>query len=261
MNTFKSQTVAPALRALLEHFIDYAGTFPPAALTIDNAIANYKEYSGEDYSWMLRYLVVSAADLDGVPRALDGKLSIIAGKDEERAGSIESKTAFSADHPVYCEVAPGNASELDAIKQTSCFAKIRTGGVKPEAIPSAASVAQFIVDCADRKLAFKATAGLHHPIRAEYALTYEPNSPRAVMHGFLNVLVASAFAWHRERDIEPILAELDPKAFSFDDSLHWRGKSLTTAQVQDARKNFIHSIGSCSFDEPVNELKSLGLIP
>lgn len=260
MNTFKSPTVAPALRALLEHFIDYAGTFPPAALPLDDAIANFRSYSGEDYSWMLRSMVVSSADLDGVPRALDGKLSIISDKDQDRAASIESKSAFSAGHPVYCEVAPGNVNELENIKKAGCFAKIRTGGLKPEAIPSTASVAQFIIDCADRKLAFKATAGLHHPIRAEYALTYEPNAPRAVMHGFLNVLVASAFAWHGERDIEAILAELDPKAISFDDSVHWRGKSLTAAQVQDARKNFVHSIGSCSFDEPVHELKMLALI-
>ena len=66
---------------------------------------------------------------------------------------------------------------------------------------------------------FKATAGLHHPVRAPQALTYEADSPRALMHGFLNVLLAGTFAWHGERDIEPILAETEPQAFRFDPRL------------------------------------------
>jgi hypothetical protein len=255
-----SRTVAPALKALLEQFIDYAGTFPPAALPMGDAVTNFQKYAAEDYSWMLRFLVVSSADLDRVPNALDGRLSIIADKDEQRAASIESKSAVASKQPVYCEVAPGNTAELDAVKKAGCFAKIRTGGLKPEAIPSTAQVAQFILDCADRKLAFKATAGLHHPIRAEYALTYQPDSPRATMHGFLNVLVASALAWHGERDIEPVLAETSANAFCFDDQLRWCDKSLSTEQVREARKSFIHSVGSCSFEEPVQELKGLGLL-
>ena len=103
---------------------------------------------------------------------------------------------------------------------------LRTGGVKPEAIPSINAVAAFIRFCAERRLPFKATAGLHHPIRAEHPLTYEANAPRAVMHGFLNVFLAAAFAWHGEKDIEPILAETDPAAFHFDDRAHWRERTL-----------------------------------
>ena len=57
-----------------------------------------------------------------------------------------------------------------------------------------ADVARFIAACAAAGVAWKATAGLHHPVRAEQALTYEPASPRAVMHGFLNVFAAAAFA-------------------------------------------------------------------
>jgi hypothetical protein len=129
-----SRTVAPALKALLEQFIDYAGTFPPAALPMGDAVTNFQKYAAEDYSWMLRFLVVSSADLDRVPNALDGRLSIIADKDEQRAASIESKSAVASKQPVYCEVAPGNTAELDAVKKAGCFAKIRTGGLKPEAI-------------------------------------------------------------------------------------------------------------------------------
>ncbi len=133
--------------------------------------------------------------------------------------------------------------------------------VKPEAIPSPKDVAAFIVACAERRLPFKATAGLHHPIRAEYALTYEADAPRAVMHGFLNVLMASAFAWRGEKNIEAIIAETDASAFTFDGGAKWRDLTLSADEIKDARQNFMHSIGSCSFDEPVHELQALGLLP
>lgn len=251
---------APALAALLDHLIDYAGMFPPAALALDKSVANFSEYQRGNYSWMLRWLVIGEADANRVPDSLSGKLSLLADKDNNRAAALETKAVLIAHRPVYCEVAVNKLDELDAVKQAGCFAKIRAGGVKPEAIPSTDEVASFILACADRRLAFKATAGLHHPIRAEHALTYEKDAPRAVMHGFLNVLIASAFAWQGDREIEPILREMNASAFSFDDSAHWRDKSITTEQIREARLNFMHSIGSCSFEEPVQELQTLGLL-
>jgi hypothetical protein len=256
----KSTTVAPALRALLESFIDYAGVFPPAALTADVAIANYDSYCNSSFSWMLRSFVIGGGDLQKMPKSLDGKLAVLAEADESRAASIESKSVISAKRPVYCEVSTGNLSQLQVVKQSGSFAKIRTGGLTPEAIPSPEHVAAFISACADLRLAFKATAGLHHPIRAPHALTYEPNAPVSVMHGFLNVLMAAAFAWHGDRLIEPIISETDPQAFSFNDHAHWRDKSLSAEQIREARKQFMHSVGSCSFEEPVQELQELGLL-
>jgi hypothetical protein len=253
--------VAPALRALLERFIDYAGLFPPAGLTLDAAVLNFIAYQSGDYSWMLRSLVVPAADLANVPASLNGALAVLADADDSRAASLETKTVVIAPRPVYCEVAAGNLQDLDGVKTARCFAKIRTGGLKPEAIPSPAVVAQFIVACAQRRLPFKATAGLHHPIRAMQPLTYETDAPQAVMHGFLNVLMASAFAWHGESEIEPIIAETDPSAFSFGERASWRNKSLSAGEVREARLNFMHSVGSCSFDEPVADLQALGLLP
>ena len=88
--------------------------------------------------------------------------------------------------PTYCE------APIDQI--TDAFAKVRTGGLTPEAIPSSAQLADFLTAAAARKLPFKATAGLHHPVRSMRALTYAPDSPRAVMHGFLNVFTAASFA-------------------------------------------------------------------
>lgn len=250
-------TVAPALQALLGRLIDYAGNFPPAALPVDDAAANYRRYRTDRHSWMLRWLVVAAADLERIPTELHGSLCVLSDADEPRAAVIEAKRVITASRPVYCEVPVG---ELDAVQRAGCFAKLRTGGVKPEAIPSVEDVAAFIRACADRRLGFKATAGLHHPVRAVQPLTYEPAPPRAVMHGFLNVFLAAAFAWHGDRDIEPVLAETDPTAFRFDDRAHWRNRSLDAAQVHAARMDFAHAFGSCSFEEPVRDLEALGLL-
>ncbi len=251
-------TVSPALKALLTGFIDYAGIYPPAALPLETAVANYGRYRDGDYCWMLRWLVVGEGDLARVPSSLDGCLSILAEKDDSRAAAVESKGVVkAAERPVYCEVSTSSLQQLDEVKASGCYAKIRTGGLKPEAIPSEADVAAFITACAERRLPFKATAGLHHPIRRDYPLTYEAGAPIATMHGFINVLMAASFAWKGEKDIVPIIAERDPKAFSFDENAHWRGKALSLAEVNDARRNFIHSVGSCSFEEPVSDLKTL----
>lgn len=260
MTTAETKRVAPALRALLESLIDYAGIYPPAALPLGNAIANYTHYRDGAQAWMLRRLVIGSADLADVPDALEGCVALLAESDDPRAGALETKNIVAAPRPVYCEVAITDLPELAEVRKSDCFAKIRTGGVKPEAIPTTTEVAAFISACADLRLPFKATAGLHHPIRAEYALTYAPDAPRAVMHGFLNVLMASALAWHGTRQIEPVLAETDPTAFRFDEGAHWRDLSLDESQVRDARLNFMHSIGSCSFEEPVNELRALRLL-
>jgi len=260
MQLSSKTTVAPALKSLLENLIDYAGVFPPASLTLDVAVENYRSFRSCDYSWMLRSFVVSAAAIEGLPEWLNGHIALLSEADQSRAFTIESKTIVKASRPVYCELGLDKLQQLDEIKAAGIFAKLRTGGLVPEAIPSPADVARFINACAERRLAFKATAGLHHPIRAEQPLTYQSEPPRAVLHGFINVVLASAFAWHGDKDIEPIIAERDATAFSFDDGAHWRGKSLTINQVQQARREFIHSIGSCSFDEPVHDLKALGLL-
>jgi len=253
-------TVAPALKALLADLIDYAGLYPPAKLPLATALENYSKYKTSEHSWMLRWFVVGAGELGNVPASFDGQLSVLGETDEARAATLETTSIISAQRPVYCEVAFNNLEMLDKIKETTCLAKMRTGGVKPEAIPTPATVASFILACAEKRLPFKATAGLHHPIRKEYALTYEADAPCSTMHGFINVLMASAFAWKGEKDIEAIIAETDPKAFSFDDKATWRDKSLTIEEVIDARKNFMQAIGSCSFEEPVHDLKALGLL-
>jgi hypothetical protein len=80
------------------------------------------------------------------------------------------------------------------------------------------------------------------------------------MHGFVNVFAAAAFTWHgmdRESTIL-VIDEQDPSAFEFgEQQLRWRGLSLSTEQIREARRDFAHSFGSCSFEEPVADLREL----
>jgi hypothetical protein len=84
------------------------------------------------------------------------------------------------------------------------------------------------------------------------------------MHGFLNVFTAAAFAWHGagRKTVLAVVNEEDAGAFEFlDDELGWRDQRLSTAQVRAARRDFAHSFGSCSFEEPVADLRQLGFLP
>ena len=142
-------------------------------------------------------------------------------------------------------------------------AKIRTGGVTADAIPTVAQVARFIRRSVERGVSFKATAGLHHPLRAEYPLTYEAGAERGTMFGFLNVFLATvlARAGGSEQQVAALLEERDPAAFTFsDEHIVWRGRSLPHDALRHARGAGIASFGSCSFREPVADLRTLGLL-
>ncbi|MFL5462414.1 MAG: hypothetical protein ACJ8AC_00045 [Gemmatimonadaceae bacterium] len=139
-------------------------------------------------------------------------------------------------------------------------AKVRTGGVTSDAFPPAEALIDFLVACHRERVAFKATAGLHHPVRDEYPLTYEANSPVGRMYGFLNVFLAASFlyAGESEQTALSMLEEDDPAAFSFErDTVAWRDKRLSATQIDASRKNFAISFGSCSFREPISELAEL----
>ncbi len=240
--------MSESLRVLLRHLIDYAGLFPPAALSIEDAVRNYARYRESEYAWALGKFIVPQARAGEVP--VEFPLSIL-GVDEVKATSEEEIAAFRAG--AYVEIA--DVKLLDAIARHGLRAKIRTGGITPDAFPAVADVAGFLRACEAKRVAFKATAGLHHPLRCVKPLTDEPNALTGTMHGFVNVFLAAAMLDHADA----ILEETDPYAFSFDDDgASWRDQHVTTESLAAMRRDFATSFGSCSFEEPVNDLKELG---
>ena len=233
-----------SLRVLLEGLIDYAGLFPPAALTMQDAVRNYARYRDGHHAWALGKFIVPKERVKEVPPEFP--LSIL-GIDEVKTDDLS-------------ECKPGTFIEttdlalIPELKRRNLRAKIRTGGITEDAFPSPAAVAAFIRACKEHGVAFKATAGLHHPLRCVRPLTYEPNAAVGTMHGFLNVFLAAAMV----DDAEAVLLESDPNAFTFDDDgVTWRSRRVTVDELK-AMREFATSFGSCSFEEPIDDLKELG---
>jgi hypothetical protein len=249
-----------SLRALLAKLIDYAGLYPPAGLPLPEVLENYQAYLDSPHSWMLNRLVLPAAKLAELTLRSNWRLTLLVecepGPLPAQVETLETRLPFRLSLPTYCEAPIGTIE--------GAFAKLRTGGLTPEAMPPSEALADFLIEAASRRLAFKATAGLHHPIRSPHPLTYAADSPCATMHGFVNVFVAAAFAWHgAERNaILDILNDPDAASFQFSAGiLWWRDRNISTAEIQSARRYFAHSFGSCSFAEPVGDLQTLGWLP
>jgi len=135
--------------------------------------------------------------------------------------------------------------------------KLRTGGVTSDAFPTAVQVAQALVVPATHQVPIKFTAGLHHPLR-QYR-----EDVQTKMHGFLNVLGAAIMAaehtWD-EKQTAAMLEDENPKSFSFDDEFFaWREWKIDIKRLNGRRK-FVISFGSCSFDEPREDLRALNLL-
>ncbi len=137
-------------------------------------------------------------------------------------------------------------------------AKIRTGGLEPEACPQPRELARFIEACASAGVPFKSTAGLHHPLRCfSDAVDTEE-------HGFLNLFVAAAIAAgkdHAESDLAGVLTERSIGAFAFDaKGVRYRRWELTVREIQQTRLSLAVAFGACSFEEPLEGLRALGLL-
>jgi hypothetical protein len=293
-----------AIRALLSGVVDYAGLFPPSKLSMHDAVKKYAKYAMSQYNWMLGRFVVPATRLDEFLKyateffdqkpARTWHLSALAGNDiYETMGQIvefnlENSTKFVIDSIevkadsnseiehisdaiprdllTFCEIPlEGNIGELIAtLAINKRFGKVRMGGVTEDAFPNVAQVIRFIRTCIAANLPFKATAGLHHPVRCFKALTYEKDAPEGMMNGFLNVFLAIAFmklAFRRSL-IKELLLDERPESFIFDNSgVLWRQEYfLSVAQLEELRKYNIISFGSCSFEEPIADLQEIGLL-
>ena len=299
-------TASATLQTLLTGAIDYAGLFPPAALSMREAVARYADYRGAAEAWALGRFVVPLTrveELVAAQRTVGAhsqgwRLSVLLGDDpaadatriralnaaHARSAVIDSAeakvagpaaaarrrfAAFVEQLPpsvrLFVEIPIDDELRLfmAAIGGANACAKIRTGGVTKEAFPSASAVARFLICCAEHDTRFKATAGLHHPWRGTYPLGYEAAAPTATMFGFLNVMVAAALARRgaTEDDLVDVLQSERGSDFRFDDDeLRWRSLHLPRQELVESHATFALSFGSCSFEEPVLDLRRLALL-
>ena len=324
--------LTPALRALLDRVIDYAGYFPPADLSLREALQNYLSYQQSPTSWLLGRFVVpidlvddldthrsifkqsspfelavlgtggrtSNAFLDALQQDVETLEAFHERhRDRARAEVLEvplppalleadiptARTFFKsvADHLVVSGVAkldifyevPLDERAADVVPalvaalsehnssrpspaRSVAGLKIRCGGPDPSYIPSAEHVALAIGRCRDAGVRFKATAGLHHPIR------HFKDAYGRMAHGFLNVFGAAVLAAEHnldDADLQAILRDDTANHFRFDkDTFSWTDLSAQLEAIRYARERLALSFGSCSFEEPRDDLKELELL-
>ncbi|MEC8556057.1 MAG: hypothetical protein VXZ82_13700 [Planctomycetota bacterium] len=276
-----------AQRALFEGLFDYAGLFPPAKLPMHEVAQNFCCYALGPYAWMLKRLVVPAARLQELADAaaqFDGwdssavELSLVvadwsaeceavetfAKQNVARVAAIETKAwqpkLLESGAEVYVEL-PDALGIADLDKADSVFAKIRTGGLVAEAFPSEEAVVEFLEACVINKCACKATAGLHHPLPADRPSCDATDAPIVPMHGFVVVVLAATLLKQggaAETAVE-LLQETEAAAIVLGErAVAWREHRFEAGQIAKVRKSLFHSIGSCSFDEPIEDLLELG---
>jgi hypothetical protein len=295
--------VPKSIQTLLAETIDYAGLFPPSQISMPEAVLNYATYKNSNYNWMLGRFIVplgrlpefseSAREFTSPDSKNPWRISVVAGEDivdtirqiqhfnHENAPAVicdvlelkantgskieNTVTALPADITAYFELPL--IDDLDDLVSALAFtgqrAKIRTGGVTPDGFPTSREIIRFVRTCLAANVPFKATAGLHHPIRCFAPLTYAADSPKATMHGFLNLFLMVGFAREgfRTMVLEDLMEEEFEEVFEFDEGgVTWREHRLTIEQLERARLGGIISFGSCSFDEPITDLQAWGLL-
>jgi hypothetical protein len=162
---------------------------------------------------------------------------------------------------IFWETAAESAEKTIALlaraKQPAFGYKLRTGGVTADAFPSSVQIARAILGSTKHHVPIKFTAGLHHPIR-QFRDEVETE-----MHGFLNVLGAGVLSaehhWDESQTVD-MLEDQRAKSFEFHDTVFaWRDWEVTLDRIK-ARRKFITSFGSCSFDEPREDLRVLEVL-
>ena len=249
-----------------------------------NRLSEFETFAGSllprshaEIPWQISALTAPADDAAG----LDRDLERIAAFNESHADpsnglaiidAIELKAGSSEAIEEALDVVPDDITpffemslERDlrgvilAISGNDACAKVRTGGVTPDLFPSPEAVASFIDLCATADVPFKATAGLHHPF------THDSRGvPGAKEFGFVNLFLAAALVKRQEiakDEAVELLAEEDPGSFHFkDDAIAWREHAAGADQIDETRKTFALSYGSCSFVEPIDDLSAMGLL-
>ena len=240
---------------MLERLIDHAALFPPASMSLPDALDEDRQARESEYGWIVDRFVVPAAKLADLPAErpalsvvlsslddvalLDGAADVEAVElvlPSARPLSADLVAAYSALRPLdvetYFELVFDDGwrddvpAAIGAVAAIGGRVKLRCGGAF---VPSIEQIGLVVACCRDAGVPFKATAGLHHPMR------------RGEEHGFLNLLAAATAPLDR---IEEVLAEEDGSAL----------------ELEEASREVFVSFGSCSWREPVEGLQELGML-
>ena len=292
-----------SLKVLLATIVDYAGLFPPAKLSLQDAIANYLKYSQFSDNWLLGNFVIPISRLTEleallVNRYSENKLlkpcsiSVILSENWEL--ELKQVQAFNSRNKIKITAVEFKPLSLDEIQQAinhllkgietfweipleenlenylavlkekKVAAKIRTGGLSAESFPDLERLCKFIFTSAEAQVPFKATAGLHHALAGNYGVNYEEQSFSVNMQGFLNLSILAALVYGQRvtrKEALTILQESAIANFEFqEENITWQNHHLNLAELEKSRKCFFRSFGSCSFQEPLDELRGLQLL-
>jgi hypothetical protein len=277
--------------------VDYAGLFPPAQLPLADALAEYRRALAGADAWMLGRFIVPAVQLSALADAVvrdahDGRgwtvSAIVREHMDEDAAAVQAFNQRTANHhvrvdtiecrpsssdgitwlaktfspafTVHVEVGVGPAArdDLRVVARHRLRAKVRTGGLAPDAFPAPASLVAFIESARDVGVPFKATAGLHHAMRGAYPLSDEIGAQSATMHGFVNLMLATATVGERlpTTTAAALLTRTDHSALVFDDEwVRWGDVLLSIDAIGRMREAQCVSFGACSFREPADEYR------
>jgi hypothetical protein len=248
------ETTIDARRVLFARLIDHAPTFPPASLPLAEGLAEHRRVLESESGWLVNRFVCPGsklAELGDEPL----HLSVVVDNDRlpEEDARIEAVEAAGIDPEVLVDAAPEIYCELPLrgeiwfrvlrLGELGLRVKVRCGGT---ALPSVAALAQLVQECRRQRIPFKATAGLHHPVRANGE------------HGFLNLLAAAVF----EGDEEEALAEEGESTFEVTaEAFTWRNRTAGPEAIARVRRELFVGFGSCSAQEPIDGLVELGVLP
>lgn len=272
---------------LLGALCDDAALFPPGNLPLADAVPAHVAHRASAHRGLVGPFIVSAAEVPSLAPLLAGgadgsfeaavtvpgpagltaalaaasevpQLRVVAVEVAVPAGvapadvvpAVEAALADRRDVEVYVELPrdPRRADLLRSLTGTPFHAKLRTGGVRADLYPDEHELAAAVVACVSAGVAFKATAGLHHAVR-----NIDPETGFE-QHGFLNLLLAVDAAQRGATPDE--VADLLGERNSDRVAALVAGIAERAGHVRTAFRSF----GTCSIDDPRDELTALGLL-
>lgn len=260
---------------LFDGLYDDAAIFPPGNAPLDSAVRDHRAWRASSRAGTVGPFVCSAGRLDElaalgadfpvsvtVPASVgDPGLAAVLAREDLHIVAVEvplsaagwdELVAAARRTTVYVEVPLADLTPELAQRLASAGLrlKLRTGGAEAAMFPTAAALADGIVTAVAAGLPFKLTAGLHNAVR------HRDDGTGFEHHGFANVLAATAAAARGATfaEVARILDTTDAGAVT---DLVGR---LSAAETAAVRERFL-SFGTCSIQEPLDDLAALGLLP